>query len=119
MIEDLVKQKEEIEAKIYELRKAEEPYKSFERIRKFRDLIGATYKLIELEYKDNPFIQKMEKYGYKTDSLLFPYRLDFKHIDDDSSFTFVLKTQEIEDIIGLDDVKIRVLKEFLKSQFPK
>ena len=119
MIENLIKQREELEAKIAELRKAEEPYQSFERIRKFRDLIGATYKLIELEYKDIPFIQKMERYGFKTDCILFPHRLDFNHIDDESSFTFVLKTQKMEDIIGLDDVKIRVLKEFLKSQFPK
>ncbi|MGJ0353724.1 hypothetical protein NG783_10560 [Aliarcobacter cryaerophilus] len=117
MIEDLVKQREEIEAKIYELRKAEEPYQSFERIRKFRELITATYNLIDIEYKDNPFIKKMEKYGYKTVSICFPFQLDFKHISEDSSFTFVLKTQKMEDIVGIDDVKIRVLQEFLKSQF--
>ena len=119
MIENLIKQREELEAKIAELRKAEEPYQSFERIRKFRELISATYNLIDIENKDNPFIQKMLKYGYKTDSILFPYRLDFKHIDDDSSFIYILKTQKMEEINGLDEVKIRVLQEFLKSQFPK
>ena len=119
MIEDLIKQREEIEAKIYELRKAEEPYQSFERIRKLRELISATYNLIDIENKDNPFIKKMEKYGFKTNCYLFPYQLDFKHISDDSSFIFVLKTQKMEDIVGIDDVKLRVLQEFLKSRFKK
>ena len=117
MIEDLLKQKEEIEAKIYELRKAEPAYQSFERIRKFRDLIGATYNLIDIEYKDNPFVKKMERYGYKTDCIFFPYKLEFEEINGDSSFKFVLKTQKMEDVIGIDDVRIRVLKEFLESQF--
>lgn len=117
MIEDLIKQKEEIEAKIDELRKAEPVYQSFERIRKFKDLICATYNLIEIEYKDNPFVQQMERYGYKTDSDLFPYKLAFKHKSEDSSFYFILKTKEIEDVIGIDGARLEVLKKFLKSQF--
>ena len=119
MIENLIKQREELEAKIAELRKAEEPYRTFERITKFNDLIRATYNLIDIEYKDSPFIQKMKRYGYKTHCLLFPHHLAFNHISDDSSFIFVLKTQEIENINGIDDVRLRVLKKFLKSQFKK
>lgn len=117
MIEDLIKQKEEIEAKIDELRKAEPVYQSFERIRKFKDLIGATYNLIAIEYKNNPFIQQMERYGYKTDSDLFPYKLAFKHKSEDSSFYFILKTKEIEDVIGIDDAKLKTLKSFLQGKF--
>ncbi len=119
MIEDLIKQREEIDLKIKELKKEEPFFQSFERIKKFEALIASTKKLIGYEISDNPFITKMLKYGFNTDLSLFPYKLAFKHISEDSSFKFALQTQKMEDIVAIDDVRLRVLKEFLESQFKK
>lgn len=117
MIEDLIKQKEAIEAKIAEQKKGEPAYQSLLRIKKFEDLISATQKLIGFEYKDNPFVQQMEKFGYKTDFSGFPSKLDFTHKIENSSFSYLMDNNEIANVIGIDGARLEVLKKILKSQF--
>ena len=117
MIENLIKQREEIDLKIKELKKEELTYQSFQRIKKFEALIASTKKVIGYEISDNPFIQRMVRHGFNTDLSMFPAKLKFTHIDEDESFDYDLTTEEICNVVGLDDVKLRVLKKFLNSQF--
>lgn len=117
MIEDLLKEKEAIEAKIAEQKKGEPAYQSFLRIKKFEDLISATQKLIVFEIKGNPFILQMEKFGYKTDFSGFPSKLDFTHKIENSSFSYLMDNNEIANVIGIDDAKLKTLESFLQGKF--
>ncbi len=115
MIEDLLKQREEIDFKIKELKKQEPFFQSFERIKKFEALIASTKKLIGYEISDNLFITKMLKYGFNTDLSFFPAKLKFTHIQEDESFDYDLTREEICDVVGIDDVRLRVLKDVFKK----
>lgn len=114
MIEDLIKQREQIDLKIKELKKEEPIFQSFQRIKKFEALIVSTKKIIGYEISDNPFISKMLKYGFKTDLSMFPAKLRFTHIleDENKSFDYDLEIEEICNVVG--DVNIAVLQGVLK-----
>lgn len=117
MIEDLIKQKEEIEAKIAEQKKGEPTYQSLLRIKKFEDLISATQKLIVFEIKGNPFILQMKKFGYKTDFSSFPLKLDFEHKTENASFSYFVEKKEVANVLGIDNTKLKTLESFLQGKF--
>lgn len=112
MIKDLIKQREEIDLKIKDLKREEPVFQSFQRIKKLEKLIVSTRKIIGYEMSDNPFISKMVKYGFNTDLSLFPAKLRFTHIEEDKSFDYDLTSEEICNVVG--DVNVRVLQGVLK-----
>lgn len=112
MIEDLIKQREQIDLKIKELKQNEPIFKSLQGIKKLEKSIALTKKIMEYEIRDNPFIAKMVKYGFNTDLSMFPAKLRFTHIEEGKSFDYDLETDEIYNIVG--DVNIAVLKGVLE-----